>query len=788
MNQTSPFSPSPRQQQPQEVHLSEYIGVILRRRKTFLIAFLAVFLGVAIYTFIMTPIYEATATLHVKDEKAKSGVLGELSLLASNNTIGAEIEILTSRTNAEQVVKRLHLDWQVENMNKGMIIKVLDFASTAKVPAYQIEVTGAGTYTLKEKGGKLIGSGKVGQLLKGEGVSLVVGELSGKPGDSCQLRLLPFNGVVAGLRGAIKAKELGKKTDIVTIAFKSNDPQYACDVVNTLIQTYLEQSVAFKTEEASRTVSFVDEQLKGVRQELDKAEADLQGYKSSSGVVKLDTEAEELIRKFSQTERDRAAVTLQKKQMEFALASLKDTARKGGTYSPAAMRDDPLVAGMATRLAELEVQKRALLTDSTKEHPAVKALQDQIDEVQRKIQATYETALSNLGKEEMDIAKRLASYEGTLKRLPAAERDLARFMRVAKVNADIFTFLLQKHEEARIAQAATISNIKIVDPAIKPDWPIKPQKKKYILLGFVVGLMLGFGLAFFQEYLDDTIKDAEHAKRAVGLPLLAVIPFIPRRETEKGGNGSALITQQEPKSVVAEAFRSLRTSLHFSAINRDKKIILLTSTFPGEGKSTISANLANTLSQTGARVLIVDCDLRRSFLHDKFRCDKVPGLAELLTGDSDFTTVKHHTAIPNLDLVTAGTTPPNPAELLGSEAMRGFLTAQRDNYDHIVIDAPPVLAVTDAPVLTAMADMVLVVLEAGRVPLKAAQRMREMLTTVQAPVAGLVVNDKTGKGESYGYYGGGYYRYGYGYGYGYYGDEDSAAKSKKSWWKRLMRE
>jgi tyrosine-protein kinase Etk/Wzc len=774
------------QSQPEEVHLQDYLNVIFRRRKTFLIAFLAVFLGVALYTFTMTPIYESTALLHVKDDKAKSGVLGELSLLASNNPIDAEIEILKSRTNAEQVVKRLHLDWQVKDKVKGMGIKILDFASTAKEPVYEVEITGADTYTLKEKGGGAIGSGRVGQLVKGNGVSLVVGELRGKPGDSCELNLLPFNATVEKLQKAVKVSELGKKTNIIKIAYSNSNPQLARDAVNTLVQAYLDQSVSFKTEEASRTVSFVDEQLKGVRQELDKAEADLQGYKSSSGVVKLDTEAEELIKKFSETERERAGVSLQKKQIEFALVSLKDAARRGSSYSPAAMRDDPLVAGMATRLAELEVQKQALLADSTKEHPAVKALQSQIDEVQRKIQATFETALRNVTKMEGDIARRLASYEGTLKRLPAAERDLARFMRVAKVNADIFTFLLQKHEEARIAQASTISNIKIVDPAIQPDKPIKPQKKKNVLLGLLVGLMLGVGLAFFQDYLDDTIKDAEEAKRAVGLPLLAVVPFIPRRPVEEETQASgSLITQLEPKSVVAEAFRSLRTSLHFSAINRDKKIILLTSTFPGEGKSTISANLANTLSQTGARVLIVDCDLRRSSLHDKFHLDKVPGLAELLTGDSDFTAVCHNTEMPNLDLVTAGTTPPNPAELLGSEAMRRFLMSQRDNYDHIVIDAPPVLAVTDAPVLTAMADMVLVVMETGRVPLKAAQRMREMLANIQAPVAGLVVNDKTGKGESYGYYGGGYYRYGYGY--GYYGEEDSAGKGKKTWWRKLFR-
>src|SRR6266567_1321825 len=618
--------------QPTEAHLHDYLRIIIRRRRTFLVAFCTVFFGVAAYTFSMKPIYEASSTLHVRDERGANGdLLGELRG-SRQNPVDAEIEILKSRTNAEQVV-------------------------------------------------------------------------------------------------------------------------------NTLTQVYLEQSVAFKTREASKSLEFIEEQMNSVRGDLDTAEKNLQAYKTSAGVVKLDNEAEDLVKKISDTEKDRTSLALQRKQVEFTLAALRDAYKQGIIYTPAGLRDDPGVAPLAGKLAELEVQKRALLTETTEAHPQVRALQVQIDEIQRKLVAIYETSQKNLAKQESLVGQTLARYEGMLKQLPAAERDLARLMRYTKVNADIYTFLLQKHEEARIAKASTISNINVIDPAITPSAPIKPNKKKNLLLGLLVGAMLGIGLAIFQEYLDDTIKDAEEATRAVGLPLLAVIPFIASRDMEENAQHSvSLITQMEPKSSVAEAFRSLRTSLHFSAINREKKILLLTSTFPSEGKSTISANLANTLSQTWARVLIIDCDLRRSSLHEKFGHSKVPGLTELLTGDTTFTTACHNSGLPGVDLISAGTTPPNPAELLGSEAMRRFLETHRDGYDHIVIDAPPALAVTDAPVLTAMSDMVLVVMEAGRVPLKAAQRMREMLASIQAPVAGLVVNDRSGRAESYGYYGSGYYR------------------------------
>lgn len=710
---------SPQQNEIEEVHLTDYLNVILRRRRIFLILFLTIFSGVALYTFLMKPIYGANSTLYVKDDKgSKGGVLGELAMLNSSNPLDAEIEILKSRTNAEEVVRRLALDQKI---------------------------------------------GKKGQPPN-------------------------FNATVNGLRQTIKVSEVGKKTNIINVSFTHTDPVLARDIVNTLVQVYLDQSLSSKTEEASRTVTFIEEQLQGTRSELEQSEKNLQSYKATTGVVKLDTEAEELIRKLSDIEKERAAVILQRKQTEFALTALQEAARKGEIYAPVGFRDDPQISAMANRLTELAVQKGALISGNTENHPQVKALQSQIDELQRKIQSTYETARRNLGRQEVSIEQQIKQYEDKLRTLPAAERDLAGLMRFSKVNADIYTFLLQKHEEARIAKASTISNIKVVDPAITPDNPLKPQKKKNLLLGLLLGLMAGVGAVFFIEYLDDTVKGPEEAQRVIGAPILAIIPFIDSDEEQQSDLHAAMITHLRPKSAIAEAFRSLRTSLHFSAINREKQVLIVTSTFPGEGKSTIAANLAITLSQTGARVLVIDGDMRRPSLHSKFKHSKVPGLSELLAGDVASASLLHDTGIPNLSLISAGTTPPNPAELLGSEKMAELLTALRAQYDHIIIDAPPVLAVTDAPLLTNRCDLVLVVLETERVPVKAARRMVEMLANVQAPVGGIVINDKSNTSmERYGYYGRNYSTNDY-----YAEDEDAQAelsgkRKHKAWWQRVFR-
>ena len=717
----TPFSPPP--QPPDEVHLTDYLNVLMSRRKIFLLVFLTVFFGVALYTFTVKPVFEAFTTLQVQTPRGGKGdLLAELGGTAQN-PVDTEIEIIKSRTMAEQVILRL------------------------------------------------------------------------QPPDAVALPPAELHDAANRLKSGILVMEVGKKTGIIRLSYKSTDPRRARDVVNTLAQVYQEHNVDFKSQEASKTLEFIANQLGTTQNDLDGAEKNLQTFKSSSGAVKLDADNADLVKRLAELDSQLSALTLQKKELEFSTALLRQAIRKGEVHTAtAALQNDPDTGAFTARLAELDVQRHTLLSELSEGHPQVKALKAQIDEVQSKLLSIYEATLKGIDRQEKALQQELGRYEEEFRTLPETERELGKLLRVTKVNADIYTFLLQKHEEARITKAATISNISVVDPAIIPDTPIKPQKLKNLLLGLLLGLMLGAGLAFFFEYLDDTLKGGEEARRVIGAPVLAVIPFIPPDAEQNTELHSAMISHLRPKSPIAEAFRSLRTSIHYSAINSDKKVLLTTSTFPGEGKTTISANLAITLSQTGAKVLVIDGDLRRPSLHTKFGHSKIPGLSEVLAGGVPVQSILHNTGIPNLSLLTAGTTPPNPSELLGSEKMANLLLSLRAEYDHIIIDAPPVLAVTDAPLLTSHCDLVIIVLETERVPVKAAQRMAEMLSNVHAPVGGIVINDKIGaSNERYGYYGRNYSGYGYGYGGGYYAeDEQGQAENARKhqrivWWKRLLR-
>jgi len=299
------------------------------------------------------------------------------------------------------------------------------------------------------------------------------------------------------------------------------------------------------------------------------------------------------------------------------------------------------------------------------------------------------------------------------------------------------------------------------------------------------GLMAGVGVAFLLNYMNQTINTTDDVRKKLGLNVFGIIPCIPVADGANGKPGSRLITALEAKSPAVEAFRALRTNLNYTAREK-KKVIMVTSSLPGEGKSTLSSNLAIVMGQTGAKVLLMGCDLRRPALCDLFDIKNVPGVVDLLINEDQDALRKFDK--PKLDVMTAGTVPPNPAEILASDRFKKFLDMLRERYDYIVIDAPPVLPVTDAQVLASIVDFALIVLEPCRIPEKAALQMVDTLRAVDAEIAGVVLNDKSGRGfkyyGSYGYYGnkayGGYYTTDQ-----YSKKEGAVVKGLKTVWEKL---
>jgi len=397
-----PAPSRPVEQAEQEINLFDYVGVIMRRWKIVVFCLFAVFLIVAVYTFLMKPVYEASATIHVKDDKSKGMVLGDLGLKDSN-PVSAEIELLKSRTNAEQVVERLHLNWLISKKSDGLKFDIMEFTTKAKKPDYKITLTGADAFAVRDSDGNLIGNGKSGNILKVKDFSLLLNNVKGDKGDSFRLRLASLNATAEGLRRQIKANEVGRMTGIIRASYTSTDPTLARNVVNELVNAYINRSVDVKAAESARTVSFIENQLKELSGELNTSENKLQNYKSQTGIMQLDGEANTIISKISEMERERAAVAIQRQQLDFAANSMKNAMRKGDVYSPGNMGNDSTgmaMSALSTKLSELQVQKSELLAKYTPNHYAVRAVQTQIDAVQKKILAIMETSRSNLVRQE----------------------------------------------------------------------------------------------------------------------------------------------------------------------------------------------------------------------------------------------------------------------------------------------------------------------------------------------------------------------------------------------------
>jgi capsular exopolysaccharide synthesis family protein len=338
--------------------------------------------------------------------------------------------------------------------------------------------------------------------------------------------------------------------------------------------------------------------------------------------------------------------------------------------------------------------------------------------------------------------------------------------READTNKELYKGLLQRMKEAGVSAGLTVSNIQVVDQAEIPTRPYKPNRQLNLLLAAVVGLFLGVGLAFFFEYLDNTVKTPEDVEQLIRLPSFGMVPEISyerKRRLEKGASYPVeLITHGHPKSMLSEAYRNIRTSILLSFSEKPPKKIVITSPNPSEGKTTTVINTAVALSQTGAKVLIIDGDMRHPRIHKIFNQENGAGLSNFLSGNAPLDSIIKQTQVPNLYYIPCGPIPPNPSELVGSNLFKEMIKVLGNKFDHVVLDSPPALGFADSTILSTCVDGVVLVVLGGKTPRETLQRAKEILHQVNAKILGVVVNRVDIRRSDYGYY---YYRHHY-----YYGD------------------
>ena len=576
------------------------------------------------------------------------------------------------------------------------------------------------------------------------------------------------------------------RTRIVEIHYSHPDPRLAAQIVNMLINTYIEQNFKTKFESTMQTSDWLSGQLADLAMKVETSQEKLVRYQKEHDILGIDekqnivtTKLDELNKELTAAEGDRM-----QKESAYKLASA------GDPEIFAKAEPSSLINQLRTQESDLRMKYAETTTQFGSSYPKVMQLGNQLKQVEASIQAEDKRIASRVQNEYLSALQRekllgaaldVQKQEANHLNESAIEYNLLK--RDAESNRQLYEGLLQKLKEAGVSAGLRSSNIRIVDLARVPTSPSAPNIPRNIVLGLALGLFGGVGLAFVLEGLDNTVRTPEEAQIISALPSLGIIPLSRKLIAKNRNNGHPrltlssrpsesadsleLVTFARPKSELSESYRALRTSILLSSLGSPPKVILVTSALPQEGKTTTSINCAIVLAQRGGRVLLVDADLRRPGIHKALGLRNTSGLSRLMTGGDRPEDAIVSTEIPNLFVLTAGPPPPQPAELLGSPLMKDYLARWRKEFDHIIIDTPPALSVTDAVLLSVEADSVLIVLRSGQTTKAALRRVRDLLSHVNARITGIVVNAfDLHSGSSY------YYQYNSKY-YGRYYEEDA---------------
>ncbi|MCL6589061.1 MAG: polysaccharide biosynthesis tyrosine autokinase [Firmicutes bacterium] len=556
-----------------------------------------------------------------------------------------------------------------------------------------------------------------------------------------------------------------KGTEILKIRVAAQSPEEAAKVANTLINTFLERLTHLERSEQASVREFIGEQLEQSKKELSRAEQELENYKQTQKILTPGDQTKALVERFAQIDRLAAENKL---NIATAQAKLDNAKSQLAQEKSELVADNSLITQYRSKLAEREIKLVNLLEKYTEKHPEVMATRAEIEEtrsklneelvkiinyeapslnpihqslLQSKLQAEAEISAAKAQQEA--IFKIQAANEMEIMKLPAKEQGLTRLMRDASVAQEIYIMLAKRFEEARISEVMQPTDVQVIDPAVAPEQPVKPNKKMNVLLAGAMGLFCGIGVAFVLEYLWKTIDTVEDVKHYLGLQVLEAIPDFQRIVWKKGKQRQRSKQQLAGPELfhasIAEAYRKLRTSIQLSEMGGNLKTLLFTSSGPGEGKSVTAANLGVVMAHYGKRVVIVDCDLRNPGQHQIFG-KRNQGLTDILVKGNSLPGLIQPTEVDNLDLLAGGIAPPNPSELLGSARMMEIIAALKSQYDYVLFDAPPVLAVTDACVLASRADGVILVIGAGMVRPAAARDSKELLIKARGELPGVVLN------------------------------------------------
>ncbi|MBL0175706.1 MAG: polysaccharide biosynthesis tyrosine autokinase [Ignavibacteria bacterium] len=764
----------------------EYLRILYEGRWIISIIFVVVVAGTWFYTMQQDDIYQASATIRLKRALDAMNVQSYQGLGAQDLGWGSERII----ANEIRVIKS-------EEVSEIVVQKLVAMAPTtrARMDTFPILKQQARPSTMR----KMVKSLDLEGFTNSIGLTQV----------DTATRAASLEVVASRVRSQVNAHPVSG-LDFIEVSAQSTSPREAAIIANLVIDAYRTRNLQAARENITTARGYLESQLGDKRDSLSSAENEMRSFQESHGLINLDQESQALVQQISSFEAQREQARIELEGAEKIRGELQ---RQFKEVEPTLSRrltegSDPILKQMLSEKAELELRiqsaeynrKNALRNRPDLEQYASKELNDtkkRYDEVKKKIEQVTTKILEtgDISSNPLDYSRQLrqsivqkdieieshkakltgldrtlAEYNRKFETIPIQSIDFARLERRRMSFDKLASTLDQKFQEAVINEQTTMGNVDIVDRAGKPGRPVKPNRPLNLLIGVLVGLILGLGVAILLRYLDNTIRNPEDVEK-LGIPVLTFIPTF--GTGDKLERNESLVTFSAPQSPPSEAYRTMRTAIESAlSLNGQSIVVVVTSPAPKEGKSTAIANLAVSAAHSARRVLLVDADLRRPVQHTIFEIDREPGLSNALVGEVPVNQCIKKTKIPGLHVIPCGHIPSHPAELLGSARMEKFLELVKKYYDLILIDSPPVIAMADTLVVSKYADGVALVVSADQTKILGLQKAKEMLESNNARLLGVVVNRFNANKIYYSYY-----RYYY---QNYYYYSDDGTKKKKT--------
>ncbi|MFY6557161.1 polysaccharide biosynthesis tyrosine autokinase [Acinetobacter baumannii] len=682
-----------------------------------------------LYLRVTPDTYSVDALVQVEDSKgASAALLGDLSqMIEQKSPAQAEIEILKSRLVLGSVIKDLHLNIQVSSTENTLTHRLLSDADykteyTTKsvifkdglksfdirqfeIPAYYLDKnllldfdkqSLRLTDPVTEEVILTVPLNQVNHVAGPHGLWKVAIFTKDQFDATYNIKSLSLPIAVNAISANYAVAERGKLTGVLGLNYQGQDKEHITKVLNAILATYSAQNIERRSAESAQSLKFLDEQLPDLKKQLDDAERQFNKFRQQYNTVDVTKESELYLTQ---------SITLE------------------------------------TKKAELEQKQAEMAAKYTAEHPAMREINGQL----------------------AAINKQIGELNSTLKQLPDVQRQYLQLYREVEVKTQLYTALLNSYQQLRIAKAGEIGNVRIVDTAVEPVEPIKPKKLLVLILSVFVGGFIGALIALLRNMLRTGIKDSGQIENEMDLPVYATVPRSPIQESRikilKKKKSIPILAVKNSDDIAIESLRSIRTAIHFALANAKNNIIMIAGPSPEVGKSFISTNLATIFAQGNKRVLLIDADMRRGYMHKYFDVDVKPGLSELLSGQADLQKVLHKTQVANLDVITRGKSPTNPSEILSSNQFKELLEQLQSQYDHIIIDTPPVLAVTDGIIISQYTGVNLIVARYAKSQMKELELTVNRFEQAGVKVNGFILNDIQRASAGYGY--------GYNYAYAY---------------------